>query len=91
VEGAARSRASADGPVANEQRESGTGFVFHEYTSRALLDALNRALTVFQDGKAWRAMQVAGMKVDHSWDRSAGEYVKIYERAAGGGGRGGRV
>ena len=29
----------------------------------------------------WRALQVAGMEQDHSWDRSAREYVKIYERA----------
>ena len=29
----------------------------------------------------WRALQLAGMRQDHSWDRSAREYVKIYERA----------
>jgi len=26
-------------------------------------------------------LQLAGMSEDHSWDRSAREYVKIYERA----------
>ena len=27
-------------------------------------------------------MQLAGMQQDHSWDASAREYVKVYERAA---------
>jgi glycogen synthase len=40
-------------------------------------------LSVFDDRSAWRALQAAGMKEDHSWDRSAREYVKIYERLAG--------
>ena len=58
-----------------------TGFVFREYTGEALLTALRRALRVFQDRPRWRALQLAGMRVDNSWDRSAREYVKIYQRA----------
>jgi starch synthase len=60
-----------------------TGFVFHDYTPAALLDALKRALALFKDGRKWKALQAAGMKQDHSWDRSAREYVKIYERVIG--------
>jgi starch synthase len=59
-----------------------TGFVFHDYSSEALLEALERALAAFRDRRGWRALQRAGMKEDHSWDRSAREYVRIYERAA---------
>jgi starch synthase len=59
-----------------------TGFVFNDYTPAALLDALQRALRVFGDQAQWRALQAAGMAEDHSWDRSAAEYVKIYERAS---------
>ena len=58
-----------------------TGFVFREYTPEALLAALGRALRVFPDRPRWRALQLAGMRQDNSWDRSAREYVKIYERA----------
>jgi starch synthase len=58
-----------------------TGFVFRDYTPAALLDALTRALTLFADVDHWRALQLAGMRQDFSWDRSAQEYVKIYERA----------
>ena len=36
---------------------------------------------LFGDRRQWRALQTAGMRQDHSWDRSAREYVKIYERA----------
>jgi starch synthase len=62
-------------------RRGATGFVFEEYTSAALLAALTRALELFKDRRKWRTLQVAGMKQDHSWDRSAREYVKIYDRA----------
>jgi starch synthase len=62
-------------------RRSATGFVFEPYTPAALLEALNRALALYPNRQKWRRLQAAGMKVDHSWDRSAREYVKIYERA----------
>jgi starch synthase len=58
-----------------------TGFVFREYTRAALLTALERALTLFADRRRWRTLQLAGMRQNNSWDRSAREYVKIYERA----------
>jgi starch synthase len=59
------------------------GFVFSDYRPAALLDAIARALRVFADKRKWRALQLAGMRQDFSWDRSAAEYVKIYERAIG--------
>jgi starch synthase len=58
-----------------------TGFVFRDYVPAALAVALDRALTVFQDKGRWRTLQAAGMRQDNSWDRSAQEYVTIYERA----------
>jgi starch synthase len=58
-----------------------TGFVFRDYTPAALLDALARALALFGNVAKWRALQLVGMCADFSWDRSAQEYVKIYERA----------
>ena len=57
-----------------------TGFVFEEYTGGAMLGALKRALALYPDRRRWRALQASGMRQDHSWDRSAREYVKIYER-----------
>ena len=57
-----------------------TGFVFDRYTPDALLACLKRAVATFADPRAWQALQQAGMARDFSWDRSAKEYVKIYDR-----------
>jgi starch synthase len=62
-------------------RRTSTGFVFQDYTPPAMLVALTRALSAFEDRKSWQTLQAAGMRVDNSWDRSAREYVTIYERA----------
>jgi len=59
------------------------GFVFRQDSPAALLDALTRALAAFRDSRRWGALQRTGMAEDHSWDRSAAEYVKIYDRALG--------
>ena len=58
-----------------------TGFAFQEYSPAALVRALEAALAAFGIPRTWRALQLAGMRQDFSWDRSAKEYVKIYERA----------
>jgi starch synthase len=61
-------------------RRGATGFAFHDYSPAALLEALSRALAVFEDRPKWREIQRTGMQHDYSWDRSAREYVKIYDR-----------
>ena len=57
----------------------GTGFVFEEYTPRALLSAVRRALELFRDKRAWHAMMRRGMALDHSWARSAEQYRALYQ------------
>jgi starch synthase len=69
------------GAGAVEEARPANGFVFEEYSAAALHGAIERALAMFKDEQSWRALQLAGMAQDHSWDRSAREYVKIYERA----------
>lgn len=63
------------------RKTTATGFVFRDYRADALMEALQRALALYPDRRKWRALQLTGMKQDYSWDRSAREYVKIYERA----------
>jgi starch synthase len=86
VGGLADTVRDADAPSAIPPRRrrtvAGTGFTFIEYTPAALLDAIRRALAAFRDKDRWWAIQAAGMAEDHSWDRSAEEYVKIYDRLA---------
>jgi starch synthase len=62
---------------------AGTGFTFAPYTAAALLDAMQRAKAVFAKPRDWNKLQVAGMQQDFSWDRSAREYVKLYESTGG--------
>ena len=59
--------------------DHGTGFKFREYTAAALLQTVERALTLYQDAEAWKGVQQRGMREDHSWDVSATAYVKLYE------------
>jgi starch synthase len=65
----------------NDAAEKGTGFKFGEYTAAALQAAMERARSVFGNPHIWNKLQVAGMRQDFSWDRSAREYVKLYESA----------
>ena len=82
-----RPRSQSRGALPAASGRSATGFVFEEYSPAALLDALRRALALFADPPKWHALQASGMEADHSWDRSAREYVKIYEKLAAVGGR----
>ena len=61
--------------------KKGNGFKFEEPTAAALQASLTDVLEVWARPAAWRAMQKNGMKANHSWDRSAREYVKVYRAA----------
>ncbi len=62
----------------------GTGFVFEEFGSQALLDAVRRALEAYADERAWRRLVQNAMAADFSWRRQAGHYVRLYRSLAGG-------
>ncbi|HVB38900.1 MAG TPA: glycogen/starch synthase, partial [Vicinamibacterales bacterium] len=71
----------------NPRTGRGNGFAFTEYHGEALLAALGAALRTFEDTRKWRKLQGRGMAEDHSWDASAAEYVKVYDRVVGGSSR----
>ena len=58
-----------------------TGVVFEEYSAVALIQAVKRAIAAFGDHQLWGKLIHAGMRQDCSWDRSAAEYVAVYQRA----------
>jgi starch synthase len=64
----------------NPKNGQGNGFLFAEYHPAALMQALGAALATYPNKKAWTRLQKNGMRADFSWDRSAGEYVKMYQR-----------
>ncbi len=65
----------------------GTGFVFQEYSHRALATAARRALDVYRDRAAWRGLVDRGMAQDNSWEQRAERYEALYLRVTGDRGR----
>src|SRR6202451_4323891 len=58
----------------------GTGFKFTEYSGESLLLTVKQALQLQRDPKSWQILQKNGMNKDFSWNASAREYGKIYDR-----------
>ena len=58
----------------------GTGFKFTEYNGEALLLTVKEALRAFRDQTSWQILMRNGMAKDFSWNNSAKEYVRVYER-----------
>lgn len=65
----------------NLKTGQGDGFVFEEYSSTALLDAVKRALIAYKSKPAWKKLVKKVMDLDYSWNSSAKEYVELYETA----------
>jgi len=55
-----------------------TGFVFAEYSARALVASLERARRVFVNGAQWKDLVLRAMARDFSWARSARTYQQVY-------------
>ena len=56
-----------------------TGFVFHEASHDALLATIRRGLDWYGKPKLWRQLLCNGMRQDFGWDRSAGQYLALYQ------------
>src|SRR5258708_40212399 len=54
--------------------ESGTGFLFFDYTPEALWDAIVRALGYFADGPQWKALVQRAMAADFAWTKAVTRY-----------------
>jgi starch synthase len=65
-------------------RKDGTGWAFPEFSAESFTQALHFALLTFREfPAAWRQIQLAGMRTDFSWNRSAALYEKVYEKILG--------
>ena len=56
-----------------------SGFVFEEYSTKALFDAVKRGVLAFNKKKEWILLTKKIMNYDYSWNISAKEYVEIYQ------------
>jgi starch synthase len=62
------------------QGDSGTGFVFKEYSSEAMMTAIESALVVYSDSERWHRLMVRDMVQRWSWEESARKYMELYDR-----------
>jgi starch synthase len=57
-----------------------TGFSFREYSITALAESLRRACAAYAQPQVWSQIVSNGMQQDWSWNRSARDYVDLYQR-----------
>lgn len=55
-----------------------TGFVFKSTNAQDLLDAIRRAIALYQDHGIWQQLIRQAMVQDFSWETAAKAYVKLY-------------
>jgi len=58
--------------------DTGTGFVFEEYDSLALLAAIERALATYSRKSQWQKLVQNAMAKDFSWTTSAKKYEALF-------------
>ncbi len=64
----------------NEYENTGTGFSFCNFNADDMKYVVEYAYHVFRDErKAWEDMMQRAMAQDFSWNKSAGEYEKLYD------------
>ena len=56
-----------------------SGIVFNEASASSLLEAIKRALILYSIPDSWKKMQITGMEKDFSWQKSAEEYLALYD------------
>jgi starch synthase len=59
----------------------GSGFVMKTADGAGFEDAVLRAFAAFADKPRWQRIQRNGMDRDFGWERSAEQYVRVYEQA----------
>jgi starch synthase len=62
----------------NPEAGTGTGFLFDEFSSHALLRTMEWALRSFRDQDRWRVLMHNGMSQDFSWERQGAQYLDLY-------------
>jgi starch synthase len=63
----------------NSSRQKSNGFVFYEFLKVSFLDALVRALSVYEKKEEWKKLVIRAMKEDFSWKRSSELYLDLYK------------
>jgi starch synthase len=64
----------------NWEKQTGTGFVFEEYSESDLDWAINYALETFGHRAAWKKIMANAMKMDYSWEKQVLKYTELYSK-----------
>ncbi len=62
---------------------TGTGFKFEAAAAEDLVAAVKRAIVVYSKRDLWRRLVQNAMAEDFSWERAAGEYLRLYATIRG--------
>ena len=64
----------------NPETGEGRGITFKSYNAHDMLDAIDRSLDLYYNNKALlKQVMYRNMQEDFSWEKSASEYIAIYE------------
>ena len=64
----------------NEYEGTGNGFGFKNYRFDELLNITKYALGIYKDKNKWNSIVRQSMSSDNSWEKSAMEYIRIYDK-----------
>jgi starch synthase len=67
--------------VKDATEQDGNGFVFRNYETSELLEAMRRAESAFHSRAQWQSLMRRNMNLDFSWKASARKYEEVYLRA----------
>lgn len=67
----------------NEYTGEGNGFSFAPYSAHDMVHTIYRALSFFSDKEIWYKLVKRAIAEDFSWDSSAKEYQKLYDKLIG--------
>ncbi|OIO13858.1 hypothetical protein COV53_00055 [Candidatus Gottesmanbacteria bacterium CG11_big_fil_rev_8_21_14_0_20_37_11] len=61
------------------------GFFFHKYTSLAMEKTVKKAICIWnKDKKRYKEMVISALQSDFSWEKSANEYIAVYDKLVSG-------
>lgn len=70
--------ASRTGGLIDTIEDGKTGFLFENGSSTSMINAIKRAIKVYQDQEKLHRMRRAAMKKDFSWEKNAKLYKELY-------------
>ena len=65
----------------NDKTGKGTGFKFKVPKAQYFLKSLQKALSCFNQIKTWKKLMLNGMAKDNSWEVSAKQYSRLYQKS----------